>query len=447
MKLVQFGAGNIGRSFIGQIFFRAGWEVVFIDIDEGLVKFLNQKQYYTVVIKRESQTDEVRRIGPVRAVDGRDAAAAAIEVADADIIGTSVGKNALPRVIPVIAKGLAIRRKLETGLNGVSTPGCPLNIIIAENDREAPALFRSVLSAELGPEYPLNRLVGLVETSIGKMVPIMKAADLAEDPLQLFAEEYETLIVDNRGFRGSLPDIPALYPVDPIAAYVDRKLFIHNLGHAAGAYLGYAASVKNKVNQQPRPEGRGNRPLSTNQTAFTIPEVLALPGVEQIVRSVMNEAADALVKEYPQSQYPGSYSRDDLSGHIEDLLFRFKNRLLGDTVHRVGRDLRRKLAREDRITGAMLLCAKHGLPFGTITKVYRAALDFAAPAEDGTLFPADEEFRKTYGLDCSVQNSGCTPEQVQRILREVSGLDDSRSEDYLVHTKIISSPYSMLLLS
>ncbi|MCL1813321.1 MAG: mannitol-1-phosphate 5-dehydrogenase [Treponema sp.] len=409
MKLVQFGAGNIGRSFIGQVFSRAGWEVVFVDVDESLVKLLNEKQYYNVVIKRKGQTDEVRRIGPVRAVDGRDTAESAMETAGADIVGTSVGKNALPKVLPVIAKGLAIRRDLETGLNGESTPGCPLNIIIAENDREAPVLFRSVLSAELGPEYPLDRLVGLVETSIGKMAPIMKAADLAADPLQVFAEEYETLIVDRRGFHSSLPSIPALFPVDPIAAYVDRKLFIHNLGHAAAAYMGNTIS----------------------DTTLTIPEALAVPGVEQITRSAMNEAADALIKEYPQSKYPGSYSRDDLSGHIEDLLFRFKNSALGDTIHRVGRDLRRKLAREDRITGAMLLCARHQLPFGTIAKIYRAALNFTAPAEDGTLFPADEAFRKTYGPD----SSDCTPEQIQRILREVSGLDSSNPDDALVIEK------------
>jgi mannitol-1-phosphate 5-dehydrogenase len=41
VKLVQFGAGNIGRSFIGQIFCRAGWEVVFIDVDEKIVSLLN----------------------------------------------------------------------------------------------------------------------------------------------------------------------------------------------------------------------------------------------------------------------------------------------------------------------------------------------------------------------------------------------------------------------
>ena len=429
MKLVQFGAGNIGRSFIGQIFSRSGWEVVFVDVDDRLVNLLNEKQYYTVVIKREGRADEERRIGPVRAVNGRDAAAVAAELAGTDMAGTSVGKNALPKVLPVIARGLAARRlPLQAGR--------PLDIIIAENDREAPALFRSVLSAELGPEYPLENLVGLVETSIGKMVPPMKAADLAADPLLLFAEEYETLIVDSRAFHGPLPEIPALHPVDPIAAYVDRKLFIHNLGHAAAAYLGYVASGQGARGNQGASgdQGAGTRTLACSGS-LTIPEVLSLPvvsigTVEDGVRRTMNEAADALVLEYPQSQYPGSYTREDLAAHIEDLLFRFKNRALGDPVYRVGRDLRRKLAREDRITGAMLLCAKHDLPFTGIAQAYRAALEFAAPAEDGTLFPADKEFRNAYELDKT--KPGNAPSKLEQILREVSGLDSSRTEDALV---------------
>ncbi len=358
MKLVQFGAGNIGRSFIGQLFSRAGWDVAFVDVNPSIIALLNEKRYYQVVVKREGVQDEKRRVGPVRAVDGRNAAATAEEIADADLVATSVGKAALGKIIPVIARGLALRRE--------RTPNRPLDIIIAENARGADELFRSILGAELGPDYPLAKLVGLVETSIGKMVPIMRAVDLEQDPLQVFAEEYETLILDKKGFRAPMPAVEGLHPVDNIGAYVDRKLFIHNLGHAAAAYLGYQA--------QPSVE--------------LLADALLLPGIEEKVRAAMGQAADALAAEYPDA-----YTPSDLTEHIADLLGRFKNRALGDTVHRVGRDLFRKLDREDRIVGAMLLCAKRGLPFGAIAEVYRAALSFAAPDESGALFPDDARFR------------------------------------------------------
>jgi mannitol-1-phosphate 5-dehydrogenase len=397
MKLVQFGAGNIGRSFIGQVFSKAGWEVAFVDVDPRITGLLNERKQYTVAIKREGKPDELRTIGPVRAVDGRNPDEVAAELATADIAATSVGKNALPKVLPNIAKGLKERRRLYGDR--------PLDIILAENDRDAPELFHKVLSEQLGPDYPLDKLAGIVETSIGKMVPIMKAADLEADPLLLFAEEYETLIVDAKGFRGPLPKVPALHPVDPIAAYVDRKLFVHNLGHAASAYFGWIAAKK---------AGKAGPNL-------TLPAVLALPEVEDKARKAMNQSADALVKEYP-----GSYSRKDLADHIEDLIFRFKNTALGDTVHRVGRDLGRKLSRSDRVAGAMLLCAKHGLPIDAITAVYRAALDFAAPAENGELFPADAAFRAEYGLDGLAPGAPIP----QELLSKVSGLADFAGKLY-----------------
>ncbi|MDR2768761.1 MAG: mannitol-1-phosphate 5-dehydrogenase [Treponema sp.] len=366
-RIVVIGAGNIGRSFIGQLFSRAGWEVVFADVNPVIVRLLNESGFYTLVIKEEKRRDEERRVGPVRAIDSRDADALRAAIAGADLIATSVGKAALPGILPVIAAALAERRR--------QTPRRPLDIIIAENVRGAAELFRSGLLESLGAAGlsgligEFDQFTGLVETSIGKMVPLMRAEDLAADPLLLFAEKYETLIVDRRGFRGPLPAVPEIRAVDNIAAYVDRKLFIHNLGHAAAAYLGYRADSGLKG----------------------IAEVLALGAVEEGTRAAMNEAADALALEYGDS-----FSRRDLAEHIDELIARFKNAALGDTVFRVGRDLFRKLAGDDRVVGAMKLCAKHGIPSPAIDDVYRAALGFNAVDENGKPFPDDARFHREH---------------------------------------------------
>jgi mannitol-1-phosphate 5-dehydrogenase len=396
MKLVQIGAGNIGRSFIGQLFSRAGWEVVFVDTDSRIVSLLNGARCYTVVIKWEGMPDERRRVGPVRALNGRDTDAVVQELACADMVSTSVGKAALPGILPVLVRGLQERFRI--------TPDRPLDIIIAENVRGAADFFRNAMALELGSAYPLDRLVGLVETSIGKMVPIMRNEDLREDPLLLFAEEYETLIVDRRAFRGPLFDITGLYPVDTIAAYVDRKLFIHNLGHAAAAYLGYCAAPERK----------------------DIAEVLTVPAIEKRVRRAMGEAADVLALEYS-----GVYSREELAEYIEDLLMRFKNRALRDTVFRVGRDLFRKLSRDDRLTGAMLLCARHALPFEGIAEAYRAALDFTASGENGLPFPEDARFHAEY------PPTGPLPRDMEKLLTSVSGLDPFDTTDRRVMNALL----------
>ena len=88
--MVIFGAGKIGRSFIGQIFSRGGYEVVFIDIDEGLIKELNCKASYKVVIKDEGE-GEVIEVRNVRGVYAGDRELVIREVASAGILGITVG--------------------------------------------------------------------------------------------------------------------------------------------------------------------------------------------------------------------------------------------------------------------------------------------------------------------------------------------------------------------
>ncbi len=107
--MIQFGAGNIGRSFIGQLFSRSGYEVVFVDINKELIRRLNEKRAYKLVIKRNELPDEIILIENIRAIDGCDKEAVIREIIDTDIIATAVGKHALPKIVPVIAQGLQLR--------------------------------------------------------------------------------------------------------------------------------------------------------------------------------------------------------------------------------------------------------------------------------------------------------------------------------------------------
>lgn len=43
-KFVQFGAGNIGRSFTGRLFSSSGYETVFIDVNETVVDLINREK-------------------------------------------------------------------------------------------------------------------------------------------------------------------------------------------------------------------------------------------------------------------------------------------------------------------------------------------------------------------------------------------------------------------
>lgn len=354
-SILIFGAGKIGRSFIGQLFGRAGYEVVFADIDQTLVDELNRRKSYPVMIK--GKTEETMIIRNVRAVSVLDKEAVEEEIARTSIMAVSVGKNALEKIIPLIGKGIRLREKL--------TPGMPLDIIIAENMRSASEFMYSHLVKLLPRNYPLDKQVGLVETSIGKMVPIMMEEDLKEDPLIIFAEPYNTLIVDKRGFKGPIPSVTGLSPKENIKAWVDRKAFIHNMGHATAAYVGNFH----------HPE------------ANYIFEVLTDENILKLVRETMLQSAEILLH-----YYPNDFTHEDLEEHIDDLLERFQNRALKDTVFRVGRDLSRKLGIDDRFAGVIQMARDKALSYDRIVRAMAYGFFFEKKDENGKLSPQDELF-------------------------------------------------------
>ena len=358
--ILIFGAGKIGRSFIGQLFGQSGYNVVFTDVDLDLVNELNRRKSYPVVIK--GKTEETILVKNVRAVSGLNRNAVTKEVAKASIMAVSVGKNALEKIIPVIAEGLKRRQEL--------TPGRPVDIIIAENMRAAGEFIRSGLAELLPENYPLDKLVGLVETSIGKMVPIMTAEELKNDPLLIFAEPYNTLILDKRGFKGQIPEVKGLSPKENMQAWVDRKAFIHNLGHATAAYAGNFYHPEAKY----------------------IFEVLADKKILEATRKTMLQAAQILV-----SYYPDDFTLSDLEEHIDDLLSRFQNRALKDTVFRVGQDLPRKLGIDDRFAGIIQMAQKSQLKYDRILNAMAHGFFFGKTDEHGKLNPQDQRFLETLG--------------------------------------------------
>lgn len=355
-KIVVIGAGKIGRSFIGQVFSRSGYEVAFVDINKTLIDLINREKGYRVVIK-DHDKEESLLIKPVRGVPLEDEEHVIAELKDAGIVSLSVGQQGLQTAIPIIARALLARRNDYGDL--------PLDIIIAENMRNADIFIGEEFRKHLPDDYPLHQLVGLVETSIGKMVPVMTREDIREDPLQVFAESYNRLIVAKNSFLTPLPEVPFLAPKENIKAWVDRKLFIHNLGHATAAYLGYQA----------------------HPDAVYICEILDDEKLLRDVRHTMLQAADIL-----QALYPEEFTHQQLEEHIDDLLYRFRNRNLGDTLFRVGCDLCRKLGPEDRLAAPLHAALRLNRPYHLILNAIEAGISFRAKDQNGNYYPSDELF-------------------------------------------------------
>lgn len=353
--IVLFGAGKIGRSFIAQLFSRGNYNVVFVDINPKIVDLLNSIKEYKVVVKGDK--DYSIPVNNYKAIHFSEKEKIFNELATAPIIATSVGLNALPLLYPLIAESLIFRYK--------KTPFSPVDIIIAENLRNADLLFAENLKNFLPKNYPFEKLVGLVETSIGKMVPIMTKKDLENDPLQIFAEEYNALPLSASGFKNQLPQISGLKYITNIKAWVDRKSMIHNLGHAAAVYFGFQEKPTEKL----------------------LWKVLSNKNVFKKTRATMLQSANILLK-----QYPYNFTFIALEEHVDDLLSRFQNKALGDSVFRVGCDLYRKLKNDDRLAGAINFALILNQPYDLILEALVAGFHFKATDENGKLFLNDKHF-------------------------------------------------------
>lgn len=346
-KAVMYGAGNIGRGFIGQLFHMSGYEVSFIDVNMAVIDKFNTDGQYPVYITEGEGYREYLVTG-VHGVNGRDNEAIAEAIATADIMATAVGVNILKFIAAPFAGG--VRRRMEKGIEA------PLNVIICENMIEADKYFANLVKENLSEteaEY-FDSHIALVEPSIGRMVPATPKEIAEKNLLAVCVEEYCELPVDKNAFKGEIPDIKNMVPFAPFDFFIRRKLFMHNMSHALTAYFG---ALK----------------------GYTyIWEAAADAEIKLMALRALTESSRALSKEY-------GVPLEELLCFSENLLSRFENKLLGDTVERVGRDTKRKLSENDRFVGAARLCEKHGISPVNILAGLAAGLHFAPAGDEASI--------------------------------------------------------------
>ncbi len=342
-KAVMYGGGNIGRGFIGQLMYQAGYAVSFVDVNQELLAALNTQKQYPVRILKGDSYDEVM-VQNVSGIDGNDIDAVSRAIAEADLCATAVGVNVLKFIVKPVKEGI-VRRFTEGSKK-------PLDIIICENLIGADAFLKGMIS-DLMTEEERGYLdqVGFVEASIGRMVPIQTDAMKDGNPLRVCVERYDRLPVDKDAFRGEIPPIENLVPFSPFSYYIERKLFVHNMGHASTAYLGQYLGCE------------------------TIWESIGRPEVELIVLRAMQASALAMSKKY-------SVDFQALNSHVENLIYRFSNQQLGDTNARVGGDIKRKLSPNDRMIGALRLCMEQNVPTDYLEVAIAASLLFTREGEE-----------------------------------------------------------------
>jgi mannitol-1-phosphate 5-dehydrogenase len=361
---VHFGAGNIGRGFVGLILHRAGYEVVFADVVDELIDGLNRTPSYRVkevgLDSREEVVDSYRAIN-----SRRDEPAVVDEIASADIVTTAVGPTVLKFIAPVIAAGL---RKRAGG-------AAPLAVMACENAINATdVLAGHIRSAVPEAEWPaVTAEAVFANTAVDRIVP----AQSPDAGLDVTVESYFEWAVERPPFGGHEPSIPDATWVDNLAPYIERKLFTVNTGHAATAYHGFA---------------RGISKLS---------DALADDVVRTAVEGVLAETKRLLVAKH-------DFPAEAQQAYVDKILQRFANPYLPDTVDRVGRQPLRKLSRSERLIGPAAELAERGIRPQHLLATVDAALSFDVP-EDPESVELQELLRTLPPAEATERITGLTP--------------------------------------
>lgn len=311
-KAIQFGAGNIGRGFIGALLSKSGYHVVFADVNEEIITKLHEQKEYTVYIKDENTYEEtIKNISAV--MSNKDDIYK--ELSDCDLITTAVGPLILPLIAPTIANGIKIRK--DNKINKI------LNIIACENTIRATNLLKEEILKNLDKDCItyLNENVNFLDCSVDRIVPPIKT----DNPIDIVVEEFFEWNIENVNIKGGDLNIEGANLVENLTPYIERKLFTLNTGHCITAYFGILKGYT------------------------YIHESIKDDYIRNIVIGAMQESSQALSIEH-------NFNINDLYNYINKIIKRFENKYLVDDLLRVAREPMRKLSKTDRLVNPMLKC-------------------------------------------------------------------------------------------
>lgn len=360
MRALHFGAGNIGKGFIGYLLNKSGFDICFVDVNQSAIDKINRNNRYLVELLDNDHTVEV--ISPVSALNSITQKEEVLNsIVKADIITTSVGIGNIPRIAECIAKGLLKRIEINK---------TKINIIANENAINASSTLKKEVEKYLSNEE-INKIceyVGFPNSAIDRLA---LSKENEEDEVALVEPIYEWVINESEMLNNNLPYIKGATYVANLTPYIERKLYCVNMAHAATAYLGFLNGEK------------------------TIQDTLKSHVIESIVKGALNETAQYFIKEY-------DISSEEINIFMEKILLRFKNKNISDDILRVGRSPVRKLGINERLVGPTLKLYEGEYPVKYMAMLVAAALLFDNPEDEESVIL--QQYIKENGIEESIRH-------------------------------------------
>lgn len=303
---VHFGAGNIGRGFIGDILSKNNVAITFIDVNERVIDELNKRHSYEIEVAEEGQPHIV--VKNVSGINNAENPGEVIKaIASADIITTAIGPNILPFIAKLIAKGIEARK--AAGNN------TPIDVLACENMIGGSQYLYQEVKKYLSADGLIfaEQYVGFPNAAVDRIVP----AQTHEDPLFVVVEPFNEWVVETSRMRNPTFKLTGVHYEKDLEPFIERKLFSVNSGHATSAYTGAFYGAK------------------------TILEALKDDRVKAQVEAVLGEIRSLLIAKW-------NFDEQALIDYHKIIISRFENPFIVDDVNRVARTPIRKLGYDER---------------------------------------------------------------------------------------------------
>lgn len=228
---VHFGAGNIGRGFIGWLLVQAGYEVIFADVNEKIVAEINDQGHYEVILANaEQDRSTVKGIKAINSATETEKLASYIS--EAEIVTTAVGPTILPHLAEVLAKGIELR----------AASNRYLTVIACENMIGGSEMLKSMIVPLLSTAARsyVSGFVVFPNSAVDRIVPNQDH----DNPLTVTVEPFYEWVVEEPLDEKNAPKIIGLRYVPDLTPYIERKLFTVNTGHAVTAYFGHMRNIE-----------------------------------------------------------------------------------------------------------------------------------------------------------------------------------------------------------
>lgn len=323
-QAVHFGAGNIGRGFIGEILFENGFEIAFVDVNETIIDALNQRHSYEIEIAEEGQRHIA--VSGVRGINNRQNPEEVVAaLATADLVTTAIGPNILPFIAGLVAEGIEARRQAGNTQ--------PLDVLACENMIGGSAFLYEEVKKHLSEEGLAfaEAYIGFPNTAVDRIVP----AQSHEDPLFVVVEPFNEWVVETQGMKNPNLKLEGVHYEADLEPFIERKLFSVNSGHATSAYTG------------------------AHFGATTILEALQNPEVKSKVEAVLAEIRSLLIAKW-------NFDEQALVDYHKVIISRFENPYIVDDVARVARTPIRKLGYDERFIRPIRELRERGLSYDNL---------------------------------------------------------------------------------